>query len=765
MSGSYALRVGLTFCSLLFLGFGTRCLAFPQRGKREIAHAHGAKGWPERISTGDLEHSSVTPEQTPQLVFSKDPVLVSAGPSAVPFSEAFSVNRESPPTGAGLMQPASPGLPTATKPAVPADEVFSSSQPEKVSLESSWSKAVLALPVTASASLSVDEEEPFSSTSILSPVVGTTEEATRAFLRFVGDQEGASLEHSPLYSLNTEDMLTTNPRTEKFEADTGQRTASFPGAESPADTEPGSLLSRGEKPVQMTADDTRAAATGHLLATSAVTLRAEPETEDLLGAPELTASVSAAALSTSALSDEWDDTKLESVSRVRTPELRDNLNVQVRMGLSHTALANHDVMEGDYPLMEETGVTPGLPEGETHVGTTLLLITSQEDERSPASIDQGSFTPSNLAGDVRVSAASLFQSTGAAMDSTKEDRAVSPETTVSASECESEVLGNAFKDMVTQEMTTATREPDPTLPMVTQEQISTPQIPRDSGGTEEFEETEGSPSPASVTPGVTHLFRSWEPLATTASTTWAPLSLEVTSAVEDPEDTVTGPDEEFTPVLGSPVTPRGIVVEVTSMSPAFPASEATSERRTIPPSSRSNTAASYSLGQLESEEGEEEDDEEDEEDEDEEEEDEEEDEEDRDTYTLDESFDSDTELPGFTVPGVTSQEPDLEQGNLDPLEGATYQVPDALEWEQQNQGLVRSWMEKLKDKAGYMSGMLVPVGVGIAGALFILGALYSIKVMNRRRRNGFKRHKRKQREFNSMQDRVMLLADSSEDEF
>lgn len=42
-----------------------------------------------------------------------------------------------------------------------------------------------------------------------------------------------------------------------------------------------------------------------------------------------------------------------------------------------------------------------------------------------------------------------------------------------------------------------------------------------------------------------------------------------------------------------------------------------------------------------------------------------------------------------------------------------------------------------------MSGMLVPVGVGIAGALFILGALYSIKIMNRRRRNGSKRHKRK----------------------
>ncbi|EHB12284.1 hypothetical protein GW7_04539 [Heterocephalus glaber] len=73
-------------------------------------------------------------------------------------------------------------------------------------------------------------------------------------------------------------------------------------------------------------------------------------------------------------------------------------------------------------------------------------------------------------------------------------------------------------------------------------------------------------------------------------------------------------------------------------------------------------------------------------------------------------------------------------------------------------------MHAMAGQAGYMSGMLVPIGVGIAGALFILGALYSIKVMNRRRRNGFKRHKRK-REFSSMQDRVMLLADSSEDEF
>lgn len=89
-------------------------------------------------------------------------------------------------------------------------------------------------------------------------------------------------------------------------------------------------------------------------------------------------------------------------------------------------------------------------------------------------------------------------------------------------------------------------------------------------------------------------------------------------------------------------------------------------------------------------EGEEDEDEEDEEEEDDEEEDEEDEEEDKGADSLDESMDGDTELRGFTVPGLTSQEPDVEQENMDLLEGATYQVPDALEWEQQDQGLGKS---------------------------------------------------------------------------
>ncbi|XP_010639739.1 armadillo-like helical domain-containing protein 4 isoform X1 [Fukomys damarensis] len=700
MSRSIVLHLCLAFGSFLFLQFATRCLAFPKREQEQS----------ERISTDDLESSLVTPKLTPQLVSSEDARTASAEPAAVSLNEILWSNKETHPTRAGLLWFSSAGLYIASEPAV----------------------------LTA-ASLSTDgEEEAWSNTNSQLAVEGTTE-TTQGFLTHVDNQlfanesqEGVSLGHTPSFYMNTGEMLTASPRTEKLEAATDQRTPSFPGAESTADAVPGNLLPKGENPSQMTADDTQATATKHLLvATSAYTLSFEPETDGFLGAPEITVSISSAVPATSVLGDEWDDTKLERGSRTRTASVGDN--------------------------PEAAEVALGLPEGDTHVGTALQM--SQRDEVSPASTHVSSFAPTSLPEGTEVSM-SLFQGTGGVTDSTKGDSAVFlSEVTESGSESESEAyrpLGHVLKDITTQEMTTTAPEAEATLPFVTREQIAVLEDPRDRGDTEVGEE---SPSPGSDAPAATQLSRRWEPLATTVSTTVAPLSSGVTPAAQGFTDTVALPREEFTAVLGSLVTPSGATVEVTSSSPALPASEASSER-TVPSGSSANTAAPYGLEQLESEEEEDDEDEEDEEDEDEE----EEEEEDKDADSLDESFDGDSDLPGFTLPGVTSQEPGLEQGNGDPLAGATYQMPDAIEWEQQNQGLVRSWMEKLKDKAGYMSGMLVPVGVGIAGALFILGALYSIKVMNRRRRNGFKRHKRK-REFNSMQDRVMLLADSSEDEF
>ncbi|XP_054986181.1 armadillo-like helical domain-containing protein 4 isoform X2 [Sorex araneus] len=726
------LHICLAFCSLLLLNIAAPCLAFPNIARRDLAHGHAEKRQSESMITDEPENSSVTSQDSPQLVVIEALEKVLAEPSAASLHKAL-------PVGTGLMQPSNPSVNPATEPVIPV-KVFASSHPLRTSPESRFSKAVLTSLATATASLNIDKKEaPFSATNIQPLVKGSTE-ATQDFLKYVHyqtfateSQEGISLGHSPSSYMTTKEMLTTKLQTKKPEAETEARTP-FPSAESMTGAEPGSLMPELEEPLQMTADDTQSPAPKFRLATE-YTLSAELETDSLLGAPEVTVSVSTAVPAASVINDEWDDTKLEPVSQIKTPKLGDNAETQGEMETSQTAQQTNNGKEGDDPLPEVAEVSVGQPEGETQTVPARLMV--QGKEGSPTFTHQSSFTPTSFLEDLKVSAVNSFQNIGDFTDSTKESSSmVFLETTVSISDYTSgtyQPLRNTLQDTITQEMTTAVQEEEATLSSVTEEQqVSTQETAGENGETEEGKK---SLLPTSAIPG-------------------------------DGTDTVTRPSEEFfTPVLDSPGTPPGITEEPPSIFPALLDSEASSETRTILPSIHHvNTAASYGLDQLESEEGEDED-EEDEEEEDEDEEDEEDDEEDKDADSLDEGLDSDGELPGFTLPGLTSEEPSLEQRHASPVEGITYQMPDSLQWEQQNQGLVRSWMEKLKDKAGYMSGMLVPVGVGIAGALFILGALYSIKVMNRRRRNGFKRHKRKQREFNSMQDRVMLLADSSEDEF
>ncbi|XP_043074681.1 armadillo-like helical domain-containing protein 4 isoform X2 [Puntigrus tetrazona] len=112
-------------------------------------------------------------------------------------------------------------------------------------------------------------------------------------------------------------------------------------------------------------------------------------------------------------------------------------------------------------------------------------------------------------------------------------------------------------------------------------------------------------------------------------------------------------------------------------------------------------------------------------------------------------------------------EEDLKESTVAPHSRPAYGlIPPPPVWVQRNQGLVRSWVELIREKAGYVSGMLAPVGIGIAGALLLVGALYSIRVIHRKRRNSFKHQRRKPpREVRSGPDNAMLLADSSEDEF
>lgn len=125
----------------------------------------------------------------------------------------------------------------------------------------------------------------------------------------------------------------------------------------------------------------------------------------------------------------------------------------------------------------------------------------------------------------------------------------------------------------------------------------------------------------------------------------------------------------------------------------------------------------------------------------------------------DEEMDSDEE--------EEESEEDLMESTTAPHPCPPYSlIPPPPVWVQRNQGLVRSWVELIREKAGYVSAMLAPVGIGIAGALLLVGALYSIRLIHRKRRDSFKHQRRKSpREVRSGPDNAMLLADSSEDEF
>ncbi|XP_073441843.1 armadillo-like helical domain-containing protein 4 isoform X2 [Dendrobates tinctorius] len=151
-------------------------------------------------------------------------------------------------------------------------------------------------------------------------------------------------------------------------------------------------------------------------------------------------------------------------------------------------------------------------------------------------------------------------------------------------------------------------------------------------------------------------------------------------------------DEEFLASSISPVTPMA-TTEVESTTIISTVTSVPRVSVDIPPTRRIASTASDGLDRLESEEGDEEDEDEEDEDDDETDEDDEEDEEDNKDNDS-ESSEKDSDVPLFTLPGLSSQEPLEDDGNVALIEGAAYPVPDTMEWEQQNQGLVCSIMNK-----------------------------------------------------------------------
>ncbi|NWI66147.1 ARMD4 protein, partial [Todus mexicanus] len=647
----------------------------------------------------------------------------SAKPSEIPLSEGFATEGEMLPVSPSHVIPDSQGLgaptPAVTVAAVDEEELG----PTKSELdEDDVFKAMLTTAVTT-LSPAVQEES-----------LGDLSSETTTEGGVEGEHSSAGLSANPL-SGTAEEEVTEN-KLHPSAAPKPTLQPSSPSWETPRDhpviptPQPGDVTSEvgmprahTGSPLKYLAVQTSVAAKRPLMVSEA-SLPLEAGTGVRQGDLPTTAGT-VAIHPADTVPPDWDDTKLGDVSQGGSMS-REEVTEDLR------ATEASQTPQGG--VEEEEDATRVLP-SPASPPPTLELVTEtnctapvQEEELLGASTDAADVLhPVNLT-DVDMTDLSSLENVNAV--TAEEGKTILPSQLEAAgvTDTQSDVsptLESTWKG-VAQEVTTATQEAD-TAPSVL---TLVPGATQGTGAASFPQENSGEDTQMPTAPSATHV------LVATGTSAMANLP-----EVEDPSDVVLVSSEKAVPASDElTATQSGQTEEPSSRTVVLvtPASMASSVRRTALPSVRRiSTAVTYGLDRLESEgttdpkakrqavsyE------------------------EDKDMDLMDESLEGDTELPGFTLPDETSQEPIAGLENpVAQLAGVSYQVPDTIEWEQQNQGLVRSWMEKLKDKAGYMSGMLVPVGVGIAGALFILGALYSIKIMNRRRRNGSKRHKRKVRQ-------------------
>ncbi|XP_039923374.1 armadillo-like helical domain-containing protein 4 isoform X1 [Hirundo rustica] len=734
MRRSKGFDICVVTCSILLLSSSLPCLAQPleERDVPKVQHGPWAGNGleDERTVMVDSKNNLGPTEQT----VSGEPCVVSAKPSGAPLDEAFTTEGEALPASPSRAVPSSQGL--GGPPSAGHQEELA---PTEAQLEED--EALSAMLTTAVTTLSPPVQEEAGEATTEGGVAGVPSSAGPSATPLFS---GTAVEEEE--EAESSSQPTLSPSSPRWEA-AGDGSVIPTLQAAGATPELGTLGARTGSPLKSLVPPT-AVATKHPLVVTEALLH--PEAGTGVTQQELpTGAGTVTVPSVDTVPPDWDDTKLGDLSQGGS---RSHEEVTEELGTAEPPQTSQEGVgeEEDAPRAVPSPVSPP-PAPELAKESNCTVRGEELPATSTGSSD--AFHMGNLSDADTADLGSVENISAVTAEEEKSIPPSQPEAAV-VTDTQPELsptLESSWKG-VTQEVTTAAQEADAALSAVTE----VPGATQGAGAASFPQENSGEDTQMLTAPSATEVL-----VAAGASSTVSPV------AAEDLTDGILVTSEKAVPAPGEmSSTPAGQTEEASSRTVVLvtPASSSSVRRTALPSVRRISTAVTYGLDRLESEEGEEE--EEDEEEEEEEEGEEEEDEEDKDLDVMDESMEGDTELPGFTLPGETSQEPLAGLENpVAQLAGVSYQVPDTIEWEQQNQGLVRSWMEKLKDKAGYMSGMLVPVGVGIAGALFILGALYSIKIMNRRRRNGSKRHKRKQREFNSMQDRVMLLADSSEDEF
>ncbi|XP_036592599.1 armadillo-like helical domain-containing protein 4 [Trichosurus vulpecula] len=599
MSRRIELHIFMVLVNILLLSV-SQCLAFPKMGRREIAHIEGQT---ERWNIDDLEKPGPS-KQTAQMALIEDSNIVLTELSGTSLNKGFTVGGETQLTEVSSVftHSQSTDVYTPTKSMASSDEGgFSPSEHNKDLAESRLTTAV-----TTVVSLNSNVKADFFSSSSSMPTVEKATEAGGGFPRPLGDQfletEGKaddSLEHSMTTQLNTEEMLTTNPRTGNLEITIEHTTMSSSVTNPTAEIGTGILTSSRESPSQLTAHQSQATVTEHLLDSSEYFPSIESETDSMLGGTGMAASAPTAASgipAVSALNEDWDDTKLASASQIGISEPRVNAGtLYVGAKAPQTPQSDHDDVKGGEPLTDFADVLGQVGEG-THIEASPVTV--HVEEKSVAFTDLFM----NPKEDTKVTTISLFQNTRQ-LDGREYDALFFPVTTVPITDSQSEAfypLGNTLTDNIAQEMIPS-QDGEATLSSVTQEQDSSLDIPRKSGETEERNK---SPSPITVVSSVTQLPRKSEYLATTVSATAMPLSLSVTPAL-----TVTDSKEETLPPAFDPsVTFPGMMEETMDIS--LTSASVTSTIRTVPSIRHISTSVTYDLEQMESQEGEEDEDEE-----------------------------------------------------------------------------------------------------------------------------------------------------------
>ncbi|NXG90677.1 ARMD4 protein, partial [Stercorarius parasiticus] len=667
MSRSIRLNICMVTCSILLLSSSPPCLAsqpLEERDMTKVQHGPWVGNGVEDERTGMLNLKN-NPGPSEQSV-SEEPCGVSAKPSGTLLNEAFTVEGEMLPVSPSHVTPDSQGLGAHTSAVAVAAIGEEELGPTKSELdEDDAFKAMLTTAVTT-LNPAVQEE------SVSGPISETTTEGSVEV-----EHSSAVLSAKPLSGTAVEEEAESSshssaaPQPTLYPSPPSWETASdHPVIPTPrahgVTSEVGVPRARTGSPLRSLAVRASVAAKRPLVMTEA-SFRLEGgmgvRGEEL---PAMAGTVTSHPMDT--VPPDWDDTKPRDISQgvsMSQEEMTEELGATEPSQTPQGGVEEEEDVTRGLLSPASPPPTPGLAE------ETNCTMPVQGEELPAASTDSSdALHTANLTG---VDTADLNSLENMSAVTAEEGKSIPP------SQPEAAVVTDKWSDFsltlesswkgVTQELTTVAQEADAALSVVT----LAPGTTQGTGAASLPQENSGEDTQMTTAPSDTQVL-----VATGTS------SMANTPDVEDLADVVLVTSENAVPAPGGlAATQSGQTEEPSSRTVVLvtPASVASSVRRTaLPPVRKISTAVTYGLDRLESEEGEEEEEDEEEE--------EEEDEEDKDIDSMDESMEGDTELPGFTLPGETSQEPIAGLENpVAQLAGVSYQVPDTIEWEQQNQGL------------------------------------------------------------------------------